>query len=77
MIPSIRGGLLPESEADFTLLRSKHQNRYWRCTSCDKPFTAERVKTSAGWKETQISGMCEVCYDALFQDAQDSGVDML
>lgn len=77
MIPSIRGGFLPESEADFRQLEATRKAPHLACISCKLPFTAERVKTSAGWKETQISGMCEVCYDELFQDAQDSGVDML
>lgn len=77
MIPSIRGGLLPESEADFRQLEATRKAPYMACISCKLPFTAERVKTSAGWKETQISGMCEVCYDELFSDAQDSGVDTL
>lgn len=77
MIPSIRGGLLPESEQDFRQLADTGKVPYLACISCKQPFTAERVKTSAGWKETQISGMCEVCYDELFQDAQDSGVDTL
>ena len=77
MIPSIRGGFLPESEADFRQLEATRKASHLACISCKLPFTAERVKTSAGWKETQISGMCEVCYDELFQDAQDSGVDTL
>ena len=77
MIPSIRGGLLAESETDFRQLEATRKAPYMACISCKQPFTAERVKTYAGWKETQISGMCEVCYDELFDDAQDSGVDTL
>jgi hypothetical protein len=77
MIPSIRGGFLPESEADSRQLTDTRKAHYLACISCKLPFTAERIKTSAGWRETQISGMCEVCYDELFQDAQDSGVDTL
>jgi len=77
MIPSIRGGLLPESETDFRQLADTGKTPYLACISCKQSFTAEIVKTSPGWRETQISGMCEVCYDELFEDAQDSGVDTL
>lgn len=77
MIPSIRGGLLPESEADFRQLADTGKAPYFKCTSCSAPFSETNVRTSPGWRETQISGMCEVCYDELFQDAQDSGVDTL
>jgi hypothetical protein len=77
MIPSIRGGLLPESEADFRQLEATRKLPYAKCISCSAPFSETNVRTSAGWRETQISGMCEVCYDELFQDAQDSGVDTL
>lgn len=77
MIPSIRGHLLPESVADMAQLIERRQTRYLGCLTCKQPFSVDNVKTSAGWKETQISGMCEVCYDELFQDAQDSGVDTL
>ena len=77
MIPSIRGGFLPESEADFRQLTDTRKTLNLKCNDCDRPFTSAIVRSAPGWRETQISGMCEVCYDALFQDAQDSGVDML
>jgi len=77
MIPSIRGHLLPESAADFHQLVNLRKARNLKCMDCDQPFTQANVTTAAGWKETQISGFCEVCYDALFDDAQDSGVDQL
>lgn len=33
------------------------------CRSCRQPFSDANVYTEAGWLETQISGMCEVCFD--------------
>ena len=42
--------------------------KYTRCINCKQPFTTANVFTSQGAKETQISGMCEKCFDALFQD---------
>ena len=38
------------------------------CVSCKKPFSDKNVFTSAGWKETKISKMCEACWDDLFED---------
>jgi len=77
MIPSIRGGLLPESEQDFRQLADTGKAPHLTCISCGTPFTSETVKTEKGWRETQISGFDELCYDELFEDAQDSGVDTL
>lgn len=34
------------------------------CIACKGP---PRFKTEAGEREYQISGMCEVCWDALFE----------
>ncbi len=42
--------------------------RFYTCIKCKKPFTDANVKTSAGWCETQITGMCETCFDAIFDD---------
>ena len=38
------------------------------CIQCQQPFTEENVKTLLGWKETRLSGMCEKCFDALFEE---------
>jgi len=78
MTPSIRGGYLPDSEADFEQLRIAREAPFLSCYLCAKPFSALTVKTPEGWRETQISGMCEVCYDDLFrEEAGESGVDTL
>ena len=33
------------------------------CVICKKPFTDKNVFTDAGWRETQITGFCEKCFD--------------
>ena len=33
------------------------------CINCQMAFSQENVMTSLGWVETQISGMCEKCFD--------------
>lgn len=38
------------------------------CIQCGEGFSNKNVFTEAGWCETTISGMCEVCFDELFQD---------
>jgi hypothetical protein len=78
MIPSIKGGWLPESQADYAKLREQGGLRHLACRLCAKPFTAENVQTSEGWRETQISGYCEACFTEVFaNEAQESGVDEL
>ncbi len=38
------------------------------CVNCHKPFTKANVKTPAGWKETKISGLCEVCFNEITEE---------
>jgi hypothetical protein len=35
------------------------------CRSCGQCFSDENVLTEAGWIETRVSGLCEVCFDTL------------
>lgn len=42
-----------------------------RCIDCQQPFkfgAGGNVFTREGMAETRISGMCEVCFDRLFDD---------
>lgn len=45
---------------------------YSQCIECKQPFTAKNCHTRQGWAETQISGMCEDCFDALFEGCEDA-----
>lgn len=36
------------------------------CVRCREPFGKHNVFTDAGWSETNISGLCERCFDSLF-----------
>ncbi len=40
------------------------------CFSCKEPFTEKNVFTVEGWRETEISGMCEKCFDELFTEEE-------
>lgn len=44
-----------------------NQPKYTHCIECGEPFTEANVHTRDGVLETQISGMCEDCFDALFE----------
>lgn len=38
------------------------------CVQCGEAFSALNVFTPAGARETQISGLCERCFDGLFEE---------
>lgn len=48
---------------------------YESCIECKKPFTNANVHTKDGWFETQISGMCEDCFDAVCKEWEGSEPD--
>lgn len=44
---------------------------YTACITCKEPFSKANVFTVEGYMECDISGMCEICFDRLFEDAWD------
>lgn len=36
-----------------------------QCRNCGERFSDANVYSEAGWLETRISGLCEVCFDTL------------
>lgn len=64
---SIRGGYLPESEEEFKELQQVGLLRHFRCIICRNSFAKRNTKTALAWAETQISGMCQYCWDGLFR----------
>lgn len=52
---------LPEAE----------EERYCACVNCEQPFTDKNTHSAAGWRETQISGLCEDCFDQVTADLED------
>lgn len=62
------GQFLPENRDDFQLLGRTRKLRYIACVKCARPFSSRNTTTSAGWRETQISGYCETCFDKEFPD---------
>jgi len=36
------------------------------CILCHAEFSKKNVTSEMGWRETQISGICEECFDGMF-----------
>ena len=71
MTPSLRGHMLPESHKEAQRLQAEGKLHFASCADCRQSLaTATAATTPAGWRETQISGMCEPCYDGLFADSE-------
>ncbi len=53
----------------------QRRGRYFKgCVMCSESFTTLNVNTREGWLETQISGMCESCWDKTFAEPSDDDV---
>lgn len=42
-----------------------------QCVCCFEELSDKNVFTAAGWEETKISNMCEICFDLLFEEDDD------
>lgn len=40
------------------------------CVDCKEIFSDRNVYSEEGWRETQMSGMCEICFDNLCMDLE-------
>lgn len=69
MIPSLTSnGMLPESYEDWQELRSRTFPQFKLCINCGSEFSPENTHSPEGWRETQISGFCEDCFEGLFEE---------
>jgi hypothetical protein len=66
MDKSLKGHLLPTNEDEFA--SNAVDMKFLRCIQCGSTFTADNVHTRLGWRETQITGFCENCFDNMFQE---------
>jgi hypothetical protein len=61
--------MLPDSCEDAQRLQAEGKLRFASCMDCRQSLAAATAATTpAGWRETQISGMCEPCFDNLFAE---------
>lgn len=44
---------------------------YTHCVCCKEEFSKENVFTQEGAVETQISGLCEKCFDGIFEEDEE------
>ncbi len=69
----LKGNCLPESHADAQHLFAYGVPVYRQCVGCGKALNApDAANSPAGWRETQISGECEPCFDALFEGMEEA-----
>lgn len=59
---------LIENTLDNVMEFYPHRQRATQCVRCTKPFTEKNVHTEAGWRETQLSQMCEDCFDEIVRE---------
>jgi len=69
------GRQLPESEDDYLELKRQNRVKHIKCVDCSAPFDNGNTHTEAGWRDTQITGFCEACTDALFQEDNEEDDD--
>lgn len=56
---------LPKNEQEFNQMPAP---RFTQCTTCGADFSALNTHSPMGWRETQISGNCEDCFDTKFPE---------
>lgn len=49
----------------------KKEAKYTTCINCKSAFNESNTFTKEGWAETQISGMCEKCFDEAFEEVDE------
>lgn len=69
MRTSLKGHQLPETRNEALNLERQGLLKYTHCPDCNMSLTGPNVAfTAPEWRETQISGLCKHCWDALFQE---------
>jgi hypothetical protein len=60
-----------EAQKAFAAANVKHTS----CAACKERFSDANCHTQAGWQETQISGMCERCFDDMTAEPKEGTDD--
>lgn len=60
----------PNNETEFVQAVAKGEPLWADCIKCGHAFTGNNVHSRAGWRETQITGYCEDCFDEIFKDEE-------
>lgn len=66
------GQAMPESQQDYDVLAAEEPTRlrYRGCLVCGKGFSGANVRTRLGWRETQLTGFCETCFDRIVKGGE-------
>ena len=62
----LKGNLLPDNEIEFAT--NFMDMKFVSCLHFGEQFSPANVHTRMGWRESQISGWCENCFDDVFKD---------
>lgn len=60
--------LRPNSYEEFLKYKASGLLNHVTCIQCKSFMSDNNVLTQMGWRETQITGLCEVCFDKLFEE---------
>lgn len=63
---------LPESFESFKELVYMDLVSFTGCIDCGQTFSTTNVYSVAGWRETQLSGLCESCFDRITEEKSDN-----
>jgi hypothetical protein len=63
---------LPKTEQEFNQMPQK---KHTHCIKCGAGFSSINTYSPLGWRETQISGWCESCFDEEFPEEPEEGED--
>lgn len=57
----------PQSERAFIQFKAEGApGLLLKCSQCQRAFSSSNTHSPAGWRDTQIVGWCEECYDKEF-----------
>lgn len=73
MKASLKGWLLPESHDDARELLRDGLLMFHHCGNClQSLYRLGAASTPEGWRETQISGICEPCFNEITAFEEDA-----
>lgn len=68
----------PSNYNEYLLAEFAQELNYTECLECSSSFSPDNTSSEQGWKETQISGLCENCFDDIFCEEmeEEASIDM-
>lgn len=63
--------LRPNNYEEFLKYKESGLLNHVSCIQCKNLMSENNVRTQMGWRETPITGLCEVCFDKIFEGDDD------